>query len=192
MENQYAMVINPLIDVVEFTKCMMDSGSNINIMYLDTLQKMNLMEANLRRTNTIFHGVVPGREARSLQCITLQVAFGDVNNYRQERMTFEVVPFKSVYHVIFGHDIFHTFMAKPCFVYKELKIPGPNGVITISVSFTKARDSEEFKEIQSKVDDSEMPTSKKQISDFAPAFKVAIETKPVEPVVGDASKTTTI
>src|SRR3954470_25033679 len=162
-ENQYAMVINPLIDDVEFTKCMVDNGSSINIMYLDTLQKMNLTEANLRRTNTIFHGVVPGREARSLGCITLQVAFGDVNNYRQECMTFEVVPFKSVYHVIFGRDIFHTIMAKPCFVYNKLKIPGPNGVVTVSGSFTKARDceineaaiaeavlySEEFKEIQS-------------------------------------------
>ena len=57
-------------------------------------------------------------------------------------MTFEVVPFKSMYHVIFGRDIFHTFMAKPCFVYNKLKIPGPNGVITVSGSFTKARDCE--------------------------------------------------
>src|SRR3954470_19757391 len=64
-ENQYAMVINPLIDCNEFTKCMVDSGSSINIIYLDTLQKMNLKEANLRRTNTIFYGLVPGREARS-------------------------------------------------------------------------------------------------------------------------------
>src|SRR3954462_12843654 len=62
----YAMVINPLINGNEFTKCMVDSGSSINIMYLDTLKKMNLTGANLRRTNTIFHGVVPGREARSL------------------------------------------------------------------------------------------------------------------------------
>src|SRR4051812_22983705 len=45
-ENQYAMVINPLIDGIEFTKCMVDSGSSINIMYLDILQKMNSMEAN--------------------------------------------------------------------------------------------------------------------------------------------------
>src|SRR3954464_6051556 len=136
------MVISPLIDGNEFTKCMVDSGSSINFMYLDTLHKMNLTEANLRQTSTIFHGVVPGREARSLGCITLQVAFGDANNYRQERMTFEVVPFKSVYHVIFGRDIFHTFMAKPCFIYNELKILGPNGVITVSGSFAKARDSE--------------------------------------------------
>src|SRR3954465_14107469 len=141
-ENQYAMVINPLIDGTEFTKCMVDSGSSINIMYLDTLQKMNLTEASLRRTNTVFHGAVPGREARSLGSITLQVAFGNVNNYRQERMTFEVVPFKSVYHVIFGRDIFHTFMAKPCFIYNKLKIPRPNGVIIVSGSFTKSRDCE--------------------------------------------------
>src|SRR3954462_12989749 len=112
-------------------------------------------------------------------------------------MTFEVVPFKSVYHIIFGHDIFHTFMAKSCFVYNKLKIPGPNGVITVSGSFTKARDceigeaayaeailySEEFKGIQSKFDDPEMPASKKQISDSAPALKAAIESKPVELVV---------
>ena len=79
-------------------------------------------------------------------------------------------------------------------------------IITVSGSFTKARDyeineaavaeavlySEEFKEIQSKVDDSEMPASKKQISDSTPAFKAAIETKPVELVVGYASKVTTI
>ena len=37
-----------------------------------------------------------------------------------------------------------------------------------------------------------MPASKKQISDSAPAFKAAIETKQVELVVGDASKTTAI
>ena len=65
------MVINPLIDGNEFTKCMVDSGSSINLIYLDTLQKMNLTEANLRPTNTIFHSVVPSREARSLGCITL-------------------------------------------------------------------------------------------------------------------------
>ena len=82
-------------------------------------------------------------------------------------------------------------MAKPWFVYNKLKIPGRNGVITVSGSFTKARDceigevayteailySEEFKEIQSKINDSEMPTSKKQISDSAPAFKAAISTR---------------
>ena len=52
--------------------------------------------------------------------------------------------------------------------------------------------SEEFKEIQRKVDASKMPVSKKQISDSAPVFKAAIKTKPVELVVGDASKTTAI
>ena len=75
-----------------------------------------------------------------------------------------------------------------------------------SGSFTKARDceineaaiaeavlySEEFKVIQSKVDASEMSATKKQISDSTPAFKATIETKPVELVVCDASRTTAI
>ena len=57
-------------------------------------------------------------------------------------MAFEVVPLKSVYHVIFGHDIFHSFLARPCFVYNKLKIPGPNSIITVDRSFTKARECE--------------------------------------------------
>ena len=90
----------------------------------------------------MFHGVVPSRQANSLGYITLLVTFGDVNNYRQERMTFEVVPFKSVYHVIFGRDIFHSFLSRPCYVYNKLKIPGPNNIITVDGSFSKARECE--------------------------------------------------
>ena len=37
-----------------------------------------------------------------------------------------------------------------------------------------------------------MPATKKQVSNQAPTFKAADDTKAVELVVGDASKTTTI
>ena len=37
-----------------------------------------------------------------------------------------------------------------------------------------------------------MPATKKQISKSAPTFKAAVNTKQVELVVGDASKTTAI
>ena len=37
-----------------------------------------------------------------------------------------------------------------------------------------------------------MPATKKQVSKTAPAFKAAVDTKAVELVEGDASKTTTI
>ena len=59
-ENQYAMVISPLIDSTEFTKCLMDSGRSIKNIYLDNLHKMNLTKTQQRKSNTVFHGVVPG------------------------------------------------------------------------------------------------------------------------------------
>src|SRR4051794_18048342 len=80
----------------------MDGGSSLNIMYVETLLKMDLMETQLKHCNGEFYGVVPGRRANSLGIITLPVAFGDVNNFCEELITFEVVPFKSSYHVIFG------------------------------------------------------------------------------------------
>ncbi|KAK1614120.1 hypothetical protein QYE76_019637 [Lolium multiflorum] len=92
---------------------------------------------------TEFHGVVPGKKANSLGSIKLPVAFGDVNNYREEMITFEVVPFKSSYHVIFGRPTYHKFHARACYIYNKLKIPGPNGWITVSGDYKKARDCEE-------------------------------------------------
>jgi hypothetical protein len=118
----------------------------------------------------------------------------------------EVMPFKSIYHVIFVPPAYHQFHARPCYIYNNLKMPGPNGVITVSGNFKKSQESElgeaafaevvlygeELKDIQSKRDPTEMPTSRKQIIDSAPAFKAANDTKPVELVEGNSSKITTI
>ncbi|KAK1650657.1 hypothetical protein QYE76_068462 [Lolium multiflorum] len=90
-------------------------------MYLETLEKMNLTKEQLKHT-TEFHGVVPGKKANSLGSIKLPVAFGNVNNYREEMITFEVVPFKSSYHVIFGRPTYHKFHARACYIYNKLKI----------------------------------------------------------------------
>ena len=160
----------------------------------------------LKHSNTVLYGVVPGRQATSFGSITLKVTFGDVNNYREESITFEVVPFKSVYHVIFGWPSYHQFHARPCYIYNNLKMPGPNGTITVSGNFKKAQEcelgeaafaesvlyGEELKEIRSTQDKTEMPSAKKQIYEFVPTFKVADDTKKVELEVGNSAKTATI
>ncbi len=71
------------------------------------------------------------------------MAFGDVKNYREERITFEVVPFKSSYHVIFGRPTYHKFHARPCYIYNKLKMLGHKGTITVRGSFKKAHECEE-------------------------------------------------
>jgi hypothetical protein len=116
-DGYYAMVVNPLIQGYEFSYCLMDGGSSLNIMYMETLMKLGLTKTQLRHSVVTFYGVVPGRQAKSLGAITLKVAFGDENNYRKEPITFEVVPFKSTYHVIFGRPTFHSFHPRPCYIY---------------------------------------------------------------------------
>jgi hypothetical protein len=175
LDGYYAMVVvNPLIQGYEFSKCLMDGGSSLNIMYVETLTKLGLTKTQLRHSPVTFYVVVPGRQAKSLVSITLKVAFGDENNFRKEPITFEVVPFKRTYHVIFGRPVFHNFHARPCNIYHQLKMPGPDGIITIYGSFRKAKEceegeaafleamffGEEFKEIHAATDPAEMPASK--------------------------------
>jgi hypothetical protein len=205
-DGYYAMVVNPLIQGYEFSKCPMDGGSSLNIMYVETLTKLGLTKTQLRHSVVTFYGVVPGRQAKSLGSITLKVAFGNENNYREEPITFEVVPFKSTYHVIFGRPTFHSFHAKSCYIYNQLKMPGHEGIIIVYGSFRKAKKcedgetafaeavffSEEFKEIHAATDPTEMPASKQEVSASLPTFKPTVDTKQVELVAGDAAKTTSI
>jgi hypothetical protein len=173
-DGYYTMVVNPLIQCYEFSKCLMDGGSSLNIMYAETLTKLGLTKTQLRHSAVTFYEVVPGRQAKSLGSITLKVAFGYENNFREEPITFEVVPFKNMYHVIFGRPAFHSFHARLCYIYNQLKMPGPEGIITIYGSFRKAKEceegeaafievvlfSKEFKEIHAATDPAEMPASK--------------------------------
>jgi hypothetical protein len=205
-DGYYAMLVNPLIQGYEFSKCLMDGGSSLNIMYVETLTKLGLTKAQLRHSAVTFYGVVPSRQTKSLGSITLKVAFGNENNYREEPITFEVVPFKSTYHVIFGRPAFHSFHARPCYIYNQLKMPGPDGVITVYGSFRKSKEckdgkaafaealffGEEFKEIHAATDPAEMPASKQEVSASPPTFKPTVDTKQVELVASDAAKTTSI
>ena len=53
-------------------------------------------------------------------------------------LTFEVVGFRGAYHAILGRPCYVKFMAIPNYTYLKLKMPGPNGVITIGSSFEHA------------------------------------------------------
>jgi hypothetical protein len=60
-DGYYTMVVNRLIQGCEFSKCLMDGGSSLNIMYAETLTKLGLTKTQLRHNAVTFYGVVPGR-----------------------------------------------------------------------------------------------------------------------------------
>jgi hypothetical protein len=66
-----------------------------------------------------------------LRQITLPVTFETPSNYRTEFIKFEVGDFESSYHAILGRPTLAKFMVIPHYPYLLLKMPGPNGVLSL-------------------------------------------------------------
>ena len=125
------MVLSPIVDGFRLTKVLMDGGSGLNLIYEETLQKMEIDWNRIEQSSTTVRGIIPSREARCARKITLDVVFGTPDNYRSEEITFQVAPFSSGYHALLGREAFTIFQAIPHYRYMKLKILGPNRVITI-------------------------------------------------------------
>jgi hypothetical protein len=81
--------------------------------------------------NEPFYGVVPGKAAYPIGCVCLPVTFGTEEDFRTEYFTFEVADFHSSYHSIFGRPMLAKFMAIPHHTYLIMKMPAPNGILSI-------------------------------------------------------------
>src|SRR6187200_87312 len=99
---QLALLVAPQVGGYKFTKVLMDGGSSINILYYNTFCRMGLTDKKLKPSNTVFHGVVPGKSAYLVGKIDLEVTFGDEYDARTETLTFEVVRIHNPYHALFG------------------------------------------------------------------------------------------
>jgi hypothetical protein len=113
----------------------MDAGSGINLIYAKTLRAMHISLEFLKPTDCSFHGIVPGSANYPLGRIALNVCFGNRQNYKREKLDFEVMDWPSQYHAILGRPAFLRFMAVPHYTYLVLKMPGPKGIITVKGSF---------------------------------------------------------
>ena len=120
-----ALVLNPIVDGFWLTKVLMDDGSGLNLIYQDTLQKMQMDKSRIEQSGTTFRGIIPNREAISSGRIKLDVVFGAPENYRSEELLFHVAPFHSGYHALLGREAFIRFQAIPHYGYMKLKMPGP-------------------------------------------------------------------
>jgi hypothetical protein len=113
----------------------MDARSGINLIYAKTLRAMRISLEFLKPIECSFHGIVPGSANYPLGRIALDICFGNRQNYRKEKLDFEVMDWPSQYHAILRQPAFSRFMAVPHYTYQVLKMPGPRGIITIKESF---------------------------------------------------------
>jgi hypothetical protein len=117
--------------MTRLTKALIDEGSGLNLMYLNTFEGLGLTQDQLKSSPHPFYKMVPGKQYVPLGQITLHVTFRDTSNYHTKMLTFEVVDFFRPYHIILGQQCYIKFMAIPNYTYLKLTIPGPASVITV-------------------------------------------------------------
>src|SRR6266542_2900142 len=92
---------------------------------------MEIPHSERNRSSSPFRRVIPGTSEIPLGQISFPVTLGTRENFRTENVSFEVADFEAVYHAIFGRPTLAKFMAVPHYTYMVLKLPGPNGIITL-------------------------------------------------------------
>ena len=126
-----ALILDPIIDGLQFTQVLMDGGSDLNLLYPDTIRKLGIDLTKILHSRTSFKGVAPGPYAKCTGSLLLEVVFGSPNNFRREKLIFHVAPFKSSYQALLGHEAFVRFNAIPHYASLTLKMPGPRGTISL-------------------------------------------------------------
>ena len=104
---------------------------------------MGIDLSRISQSNTTFKGVIPGIEARCTGSLVLEVVFGSPDNFRSEKLTFNIAPFQSDYQALLGREAFARFNAIPHYASLKLKMPGPRGIITVNGNierFLRAKD----------------------------------------------------
>ena len=56
----YPLVVDPIVRKKRLTKVLMDGGSGLNILYVDTLNALHIPLSKLCLAGSPFHGVTPG------------------------------------------------------------------------------------------------------------------------------------
>jgi hypothetical protein len=135
---RYPLIVDPIIGNARLSKVVMDRGSGLNIIYVETLELLGVDRSEVWARAAPFHGIAPGKRILPLGQIDLPVCFGTPSNFRKETLTFEVVRFRGTYHAVLGRPCYAKFMAVPNYTYLKLKMLGPNGIITVGSTYRHA------------------------------------------------------
>jgi hypothetical protein len=92
----------------------------------------------LHESDNPFFDIVPTEGEYPLGHIYMPVTFGTPENYRTEFLRFEVASFDCGYNAIIGRPGLAKFMAIPHYTYMILKMPGPQGIVTMRADFQGA------------------------------------------------------
>jgi hypothetical protein len=86
-----ALVLEAQIGGFNMSKVFMDGGSGLNLLFASTMKEIGMTIDMLQEFDTGFHGIIPTLPAYPLGKISLDVVFGTPDNFRKERLEFEIV-----------------------------------------------------------------------------------------------------
>jgi hypothetical protein len=89
------MVLKAQIGGYDVERVFMDAGSGINLIYTRTVKAMCISQESLKPIDCSFHRIVLGGTNYPLGKIELDVCFSNSNNYRREKLKFEVMDWPS-------------------------------------------------------------------------------------------------
>jgi hypothetical protein len=136
--SKYLLLVDLVIRESRVKKVLVDEGSNINITFPRTLLGLGVALKELHESDTPFFGIVPTEGEYPLGHIYMSVTFGTPENYKTEFLRFEVASFDCGYNTIIGRPGLAKFMVIPHYSYMILKMPGPQGIITVRADFQGA------------------------------------------------------
>ncbi|XP_062230366.1 uncharacterized protein LOC133928111 [Phragmites australis] len=82
---------------------------------------MGIQRSELKTGVEPFHGITPNSSTMPLDQIELPVTFGELDNFRIEKLTFDVADFDMAYNAILGHPMLGKFMVIVQYVYQMHK-----------------------------------------------------------------------
>jgi hypothetical protein len=135
---KYSLLVDPVIRESRVKKVLVDRGSNINVTFPRTLLGLGVTLKDLTESDTPFFGIVPTEGEYPLGHLYMPVTFGTPENYRIEFLRFEVASFDCGYNAIIDRPGLAKFMVIPHYSYMILKMPGPQGIITVRGYFQGA------------------------------------------------------
>jgi hypothetical protein len=127
----YPLVVCPIVKDVKLNQVLVDGGSSLNLLFLETFDQMGLSRSLLCTSWAPFHGIVPSAVVMPVSKISLPITFGTQENLRTETIQFKVTDFETAYNTFLGQPALTMFMAIPYYAYLVLKMPGLCGVISI-------------------------------------------------------------